>query len=180
MAIGMVQKGVGDIRVIDYIEDSHKTLADYDHLMRLKPYAWGKVWLPHDGYSKDVKFGTSSDEIMRKLGWSVPLKEEISMMSVEEGIRLTRLTFPRIYFNQRSTERLVESLKRYRRHIVRQTETPGAPLHDEFSHGADMLRYLCVNLDKMTNAPDSEAPYVPPRQHESRGYNVKRPMMWRR
>ena len=175
VAIGMVQKGVSDLRVIDYIEDSHKTLADYDQMLRERKYTWGKVWLPHDGYSKDPKYGKGSDDIMRALGWDVPQKEDINIFSVEEGIRKTRLAFPRIYFDKEKTERLVECLKRYRRHVNRQTETPGAPLHDQFSHGADMLRYLCVNVDKMTNAPDKAPDYTPNRK--AKPYNVRRPRL---
>lgn len=174
MAIGMVQKGISDLRIIDYIEDSHKTLAQYDQELRQRKYTWGKVWLPHDGYAKDVKFGKSSDEIMRALGWDVPVKEDIVQASVEEGIRVTRLTFPQIYFDKANCERLVESLKRYRRRIHKQTETPGTPLHDEFSHGADMMRYLCVNANNMTNAVDG-TPYTPPRHKNYSPRKVARP-----
>jgi phage terminase large subunit len=71
--------------------------------------------------------------------------------------------FPRIYFDKDKTERLVECLKRYRRHITKSTETPGAPLHDEYSHGADMLRYLCVNADKFANADNSISQFIPKR-----------------
>jgi phage terminase large subunit len=42
-------------------------------------------------------------------------------------------------------------LKRYRRQINQTTNEAGAPLHDEFSHGADAFRYLAVIADQMTN-----------------------------
>lgn len=156
MSIGMVQKGAADIRLIDYIEDSHKTLAEYSDELRGRRYNWGQLWLPHDGYSRDVKTGLSSAEILSSLGWAVPEKDEIVQMSVEEGIRVTRQTFGRIYIDKTKCARLVECLKRYRRHINRSTEAAGSPLHDEYSHGADMLRYACINANKMHNGVEPE------------------------
>jgi len=52
-------------------------------------------------------------------------------------IKAAREVFPRIYFDKDKTGRLVECLKRYRRHINQQTREPGQPLHDAYSHGAD-------------------------------------------
>jgi phage terminase large subunit len=59
--------------------------------------------------------------------------------------------FPRVYFNKTRAERLVECLKRYRRHVSNATGEPGKPVHDEFSHGADAFRYLAMCSDDLTN-----------------------------
>jgi len=72
-------------------------------------------------------------------------------MSVEDGIRVTRMAFGRMYFDKERTARLVQCAKRYRRAINKQTNEPGAPLHDEWSHGADNLRYVAINADDMRN-----------------------------
>ncbi|MNW19073.1 hypothetical protein D3C71_2189000 [compost metagenome] len=42
-------------------------------------------------------------------------------------------------------------MKRYRRQINQQTNEPGAPLHDEYSHGADVMRYLAIVADQLSN-----------------------------
>jgi phage terminase large subunit len=60
--------------------------------------------------------------------------------------------FPRVWFNKERTERLIECLKRYRRHVSNTTGEPGKPVHDEFSHGADAFRYLAMCADELTNA----------------------------
>ena len=151
MAIGMVQKGPSEIRLIDYIEDHHKDLETYSQMLKAKEYNWGKVWFPHDGFAPSVQTGLSSAKIFRRIGWDVPEKDAVAKMSVEEGIKAARLLFPRMYFEKTKCARLIECLKRYRRSINQKTETPGGPLHDEFSHGADMLRYLAVNAELMTN-----------------------------
>jgi phage terminase large subunit len=151
MSIGMIQKNVSEVRVIDYIEDSHKTLANYSHELKQRKYNWGKVYLPHDGFAKGVKTGKSSADIMQALGWDIVQKEQIVQLSVEEGIKQTRLMFPQLYIDKTKCERLIECLKRYRRHINRQTQEATIPFHDEYSHGADMLRYTCINSNTMTN-----------------------------
>lgn len=149
MAIGLVQKNASSIRVIDYIEDRHKTLAEYDQILRALGYRWGRLWLPHDGFSKDIKTGMSSEQILSRLGWDVAGPEEIVQMGIEEGIKATRQLFSRLYIDRTKCARLIECLKRYRRAINRATNTPSAPLHDEFSNGADMLRYVACNVEQM-------------------------------
>jgi phage terminase large subunit len=163
MAISLVQRIRSEIRVIEYIEDSHKTLDVYSAELKERKYNWGKVFLPHDGYSGDMKTGKSSAEILWKLGWDVPPREAIVELGVEEGIKATRQAFGQVYFDKRKTERLVECLKRYRRAIVQKTQEAGAPLHDAYSHGADNFRYLCINADKMTNEDMSFKPLPKPR-----------------
>lgn len=148
MSISLVQKNVSALAVIENIEDSHKTLDHYSAELKKKNYNWGKVWLPHDGRHKDYKIGKSAEDIMKALGWDVEITPN---MSIEDGIRLTRMTFQRLYIDKTKAARLVQCAKRYRRSINQQTNEAGAPFHDEWSHGADNLRYIAVNAEKMSN-----------------------------
>ena len=168
MAVSIVQRHVSEIRIIRYIEDTQKTLAYYSNELKELRYNWGKVWLPFsDGFSKDFKTGKGSDQLLTALGWNVAKKEEVSNVDVEEGIRQTRFVFPRIYIDKTNCSQLIESWKRYRRHINRQTLTAGAPVHDQYSHGADVTRYIAINIDRMTNdtarkpMPMNVASYAP-------------------
>jgi phage terminase, large subunit, PBSX family len=148
MAIILVQRSASELRLIEYIEDSHRTLDSYSADLKDKRYNWGDVYLPHDGEHKNIQTGKSAREVMQALGWSV---KTTPSMSVEEGIRATRMTFGRMYFDKTKAARLVECAKRFRRTISLQTNEPGAPVHDEYSHGADALRYLSINADQLTN-----------------------------
>lgn len=171
LAVGLVQKHISEIRVIEYVEVSHTRLDDLSAELRTRPYNWGRVWLPHDGFSGGLNSeGKSTEDIMKNLGWDVATRDEITEMSVEEGIRTTRMAFPRMYFDQDKcharqaphpsdlvkhtdlSNRLIECLKRYRRHINRQTGTTTTPMHDQHAHGADMVRYIALNADSMHNA----------------------------
>ena len=154
MAIICVQQGAGSLRVIDYIEDSHRTLADYVQDLAARPWRWGVDWLPHDGRAKDFRSGKSAEEILQQLGRSPQIVPEIG---VEPGIKAARLAFPRVYFDQNKAAPLLQCLKRYRRQINQVTGEPGAPLHDSSSHGADAFRYLAVVADQLKN-DDAMAP----------------------
>ena len=155
MSIVLVQRSASELRIVDYIEDSHRTLADYVMTLKAMPLNWGVHYLPHDGFSKDFKTGKSAQEIMEALGCTV---EQTPNMAIEEGIRASRMTFGRIYFDKDKTKRLVECLKRYRRHINKQTLEAGSALHDEYSHGADAFRYTCIVADALSNSNGSVKP----------------------
>lgn len=149
MAIGLFQRNVSELRCIDYIEDSHRTLDDYSAQLRDKRLNWGKLWLPHDAKHKTLAAaGKSAEQIMRDLGWNVG---DIPDIGIESGIKIARMALGQTYFDREKTQRLQECLKRYRRGIPSTTGEPGSPVHDEFSHGADMYRYASIVADKMTN-----------------------------
>lgn len=151
MSIIIVQRLRSEIRLIDYIEDSHKTLDWYCAELQKKNLNWGFDWLPHDGAHKDFKTGKSTEELLRAFGRKPKIVPQIG---IENGIKTARMVFGQTYFDKSKTARLVECLKRYRRIVNQQTNEPGAPVHDEFSHGADDFRYLGVVADKLTNEID--------------------------
>ena len=157
MSIIIAQRGVADIRVIDYIEDSHKTLDYYAATLNAMPYNWGFDFLPHDGRHKDFKTGKSTEDLLKGFGRKVKITPSVS---VEEGIRTARMEFKRTYFDKSKAARLVECLKRYRRSVNSATNEPGSPVHDEYSHGADCFRYLSINAPSMINVEERIAPQV--------------------
>ena len=148
MSIILVQRHLSALRVIEYIEDSHKTLDWYSAELRKKNLNWGGVFLPHDGAHGDYKTGKSAQQIMQEKGWTVSI---IPSQPVETGIKNARETFHLVYIDKAKASRLIECLKRYRRSIPTTTGEPGSPLHDEFSHGADAFRYMAVSAAAMSN-----------------------------
>jgi phage terminase large subunit len=146
--LAQVNRGAGEMRIIEYIEDSHRVLTDYVMELKERRYNFGTDWLPHDGEAKDYKTGKSAQEILQGLGRQVRITPKTE---IENGIKAARMLFGRCYFDRDKTVRLVDCLKRYRRAINANTNEPGAPLHDEYSHGADAFRYLALVADKLTN-----------------------------
>jgi phage terminase large subunit len=143
------------MRFIDYIEDSHKTLDYYSQELRKRNYSWGKIFLPHDGGHGDYKTGKTAQEILEGLKWEV---EVLPALSVDEGIRATRMMLKQTYVDRTKCARLVECWKRYRRSIPKSTNEPAGPLHDQFSHGADMTRYVAMAAPQMDNELQMKLP----------------------
>lgn len=148
-AIVFVQKHLSELRIFDYIEDSHKTLDWYSAEMKNRRYNYGDLWLPHDGSHKSMQTGRSAEQVMRDQGWKVRV---VPNTSVEQGIRVARMAARQAYFDKTKCARLIQCLKRYRRHISTTTEEPSAPVHDEYSHGADAFRYAALVAPEMINA----------------------------
>jgi phage terminase large subunit len=148
-AIILAQRNGPEMRVIRYIEDNRRRLDQYSADLRDFRYNWGKVFLPHDGTSGNIVSGTLTPRTtMESLGWEV---EILPRLDPEDGIRLAREMFPRTRIDKNQAGPLVERLRRYRRHINKVTREPGAPLHDENSHGADVWRYLAMAAPQMVN-----------------------------
>jgi phage terminase large subunit len=151
-SIVMVQRCGGELRIVDFYEDSHRTLPDYVQELKDKRYNWGTDYLPHDGDSARLESsGLSAKDILGKLGRSVQI---IPRGDVEAGIKAARVVFARCYFDKDKAAGLVGHLKRYRRQINQSTQEPMGPLHDEHSHAADAFRYLAQVADKLTNDDD--------------------------
>lgn len=158
MSICMVQRGPQDVRVIDYIEDSHRTLDWYVAELEKRPWRWGADFLPHDGRARNFQTGKSTEQLLREMGRR-DVQTQAQASGVEEGIRALRMVFPRLYIDRTRCARLLECLKRYRRRIHSVTHEPMEPLHDEYSHGADCARYVAEWLPAMSNG---RAEYAPP------------------
>ena len=148
MAIILVQKVRSELRIIEYIEDDHKTLDWYAAELNSKRYNWGTDWLPHDGDAKEYRTGKSAKQILQRFNRNVQI---IPKIGVEDGIRMARMTFKQCLFDKVNAEKLVECLKRYRRSVNTKTNEPMKPVHDEFSHGSDAFRGMAVVADLMTN-----------------------------
>ena len=148
MTIGFWQRSGAEVRCIDYIEDSHRTLDWYVAQIEKRPYRWGTDFIPHDGRARNTQTGKSTEEALQAMGRRVTV---LPALAIEEGIKAARMMFPRVYFDKDKTVRLMECLKRYRRAINAHTLEPGVPLHDEFSHGADCFRYAAMAVEQMAN-----------------------------
>jgi phage terminase large subunit len=176
LTAALVQRHTSEIRIIEYLEFNHTGLDEMSAELKTRPYNWGRIWLPHDGFSGSLKSkGKSTYDILKALGWDVAMRHEITEVSIEEGIRLTRMAFPRMYFDKEKaaalkapenipgsnvnhtnlSHRLLECLKRYRRHINMKTQGVTAPVRDPFAHGADTTRYIALNADNMHNETDT-------------------------
>jgi phage terminase large subunit len=148
MFLILVQRHLSAMRVIEVIEDDHKTYDWFSGELRNKRLNWGNLWLPHDAYHASPESGRTPNKILQDLGWTC---RPIPNQPVETGIKVARQAFGQIYFDKVKADRLVQCLKRYRRNIPTTTGEPASPVHDEYSHGADAFRYLALVAPQLSN-----------------------------
>lgn len=174
MAIILAQRSRSEIRIIAYYEDSFKTTSEWAVELNALKYNWGYDWLPFDAFNHDRRSGSTDEKILRAAGRRVkPKVEAVPKLSPEVGIRSTRQAFSTFIVNRGGPgiDRLMECWKRYARHVPTTTGEPGAPKHDEFSHGADATRHLSLVAARFTNEDDGadlRRPIMaPPRAYDS-------------
>lgn len=162
MSITCVQRQASEVRIINYVEGSHRRYDEYVNgwddgpadkfvgLANLR-YNWGADWLPHDGRAKNPQTGKSPQQVLKALGRNCEETNIIDEIGLENGIKAARQMFPRCYFDKEQAGLLFNHLGRYRRRINATTGLATVPLHDEHSHGADGFRGIAVVEERLTN-----------------------------
>jgi len=132
----------GEIRVIDYYENSGEGLPHYAQVLKEKQYAYGTHWAPADIQVRELGSGRSRMEAAQQLGIRFQV---VPNLPIEDGIHAVRLLFPRCWFDEIRTHRGLEALQHYRwDYNARLREFKSRPLHDWASHGADAFRYFAL------------------------------------
>ncbi len=139
----------GEIRLIDYYENSGEGLPHYVQLLneKAKPpkeggrgFAYGTHAFPHDIEVRELSTGESRRKTLDKLGVKPTV---VPRASLEDGIEVVRRTLERCWFDEDHCGRGIECLRSYRKRWNEIMQTWGDELHDWASHGADAFRYGC-------------------------------------
>jgi phage terminase large subunit len=159
MVVGMWQRSPMGLMLIDSLLTSHQTYSNVVAELNTRKYRWGFDFLPHDGKHKNPQTGESAEILLKRLGCDT---REVPDVGVEAGIKAVRQAFGRIWIDDShgDNRKVLNGLKRYRRAINPTTNEPGAPLHDDASHPADMVRYAAVSAEQMTAAVTIQDPYA--------------------
>jgi phage terminase large subunit len=135
-----------EIRVLNYYEAVGQPLATHLNWMRTQGYAPDKaqIWLPHDGASNDKVFDVSYESALKAAGYEVTVVPNqgkgAAAMRIESGRRM----FPRIWFNEATTEGGRDALGWYHEKKDETRNMGLGPEHDWASHGADAFGLACV------------------------------------
>lgn len=138
----------GEVRLIDYYENSGEGFPHYVKVLQAKGYAYGKHWAPHDIMVRELSSGRSRQEVAASMGIRfeiMPRIHDSAAGEVEEGIHAARMFLSRCWFDAEKCRYGLESLMHYRREYnQRLNEFKASPVHDSASHGADAFRGLAV------------------------------------
>lgn len=136
----------GEIRILRYIEDRQRKLADYHELLQATGLKFSQDYLPHDAAAHEYISGRSREETLRSLGRSITV---LAPVKKDDQIEAVRNMLPRCVFDADGCADGLRHLRHYRvRPMSRGTlRTEGRePLHDEHSHAADAFAQLAIGI----------------------------------
>lgn len=175
MVVVMVQKPQPSVlNVVNYIEDSRITYAEMVAALDQLRYKWGDDWLPHDSTQHHPTSGTNAKKQLQGLVAAGSRVRDIPKSDPEARVRAARMMFPRIYMDNTKRDTppdrpdrvlgagyLMERLKRYKRHVPKNTGEDAGPVHDLSSHGADAFGGLAEIVDRIRNDADVPVTVLP-------------------
>lgn len=134
------------IRIIDCYEKSKEGLEHYVSVLHSKNFTYGKHFAPHDIRVRELGSGLTRWEKARQLGITFQTADKIT---IEDGIEAVRSTLSKCWIDEKACAPLIKALENYRQEYdAKKKVYKPRPLHNEFSHFADAMRYLCVSLPK--------------------------------
>lgn len=143
----------GEVRLIDYYENSGLGIEHYAGVLRERGYSYGEHWAPDDIKVRELGTGKSRLEVAEGFGIRFKITEKLG---VQEGIDAARRLFARCWFDAEKCEQGIECLTHYRKGWNDTlSQFTNEPVHDWSSHGADGFRGLAVR-HQPPKAPTTE------------------------
>lgn len=152
MAIVLFQQVGYEYRILGYIEDRHKTMADYVAMLRATPYLFGHHYLPHDGANHNIISGTSAEETLKELMLTrdvhiVPATDDNTQHAAVRNL------FGKCVFDETGTVEIRNRLASYKYGQHSDGSSTRSPVHDSSSHGAKAFACMAMGYDKGHERP---------------------------
>lgn len=125
------------IKVLAYYEAQGQDLATHINWLRASGYGAAECFLPHDGAAHDKVFDASYEGALRAAGFSVTVVPNQGRGAAAKRIEAARRWFPRMWFNQATTQAGLDALGAYHEKKDDARGIGLGPNHDWSSHGAD-------------------------------------------
>jgi hypothetical protein len=145
-SIGFFQIDIRDqVKIIgEYTNSGHglEHYADvFKQLTKTRGWKHGITFVPHDIKQRELIAGKTRWQALKELGFNPVL---VKKHKVQDGIEATRQFLKEVIIDE-SCETIRGAIQNYRKRYDQKLGVfLDAPLHDEFSHPADMLRYMAM------------------------------------
>jgi len=138
-SIWFVQRYKGEIRLIDYYENSGYGLDHYAGVIDQKGFEYSKHIAPFDINVRELgNLGKSRLESALELGIAFEVAPKIS---IEDGIEAVRKSLPNCWFDKEKCKIGIEYLKAYQKRWDDKNQCfKNKPMHNYASHCADSFR----------------------------------------
>ena len=141
----------GKIKIIgEYANSGHGLEHYWEIFLALSAkFGWvhGSTYVPHDIKVRELISGKTRWTALKELGFKPIL---VGKHKVQEGIEATR-QFLKTVVIEDSCEMIISCIQNYRKKYDAKYDVYlDAPVHDEHSHPADMLRYMAMGMKYKT------------------------------
>lgn len=136
------QRHKDEFRIIDEYVNSGEGIEHYVNVMKEKPYTYGDTLLPHDAKVKELNTSQRRVDRFHELG--VRRTRVLPRLAINDGIEAVRKIIPNLWIDVRC-EYLISCFKNYSKEWDDRVGVwKNKPWHDEWSHGADGIRYMAI------------------------------------
>lgn len=137
----------GGVKIIGEYANSGHGLEHYkDVFLALSSkFGWvhGSTYVPHDIKVRELIAGKTRWTALKELGFKPIL---VNKHTVQDGIEITRQFLKTVEIDE-TCEVIISCIQNYRKKYDSKYDVYlDAPVHDEHSHPADMLRYLAMGM----------------------------------
>jgi hypothetical protein len=148
------QETPAGVQWIDFYTNNGEQAQHYIDMLKLKPYRYSRIHLPHDAKAKT--FATHKSALEQFMDGFVDTETQINIvpsLSIEDGIEAARQVLKHSYFDSDRCYYGIECLRVYRKKWdpVHQVFMK-TPLHDYSSDSADSFRYASIMANKKFKA----------------------------
>ncbi|GAC1664501.1 MAG: PBSX family phage terminase large subunit [Candidatus Dormibacteraceae bacterium] len=154
-AIWIVQWIGKEIIVLDYYEAVGQPLSAHVRWLRSKGYEDALCILPHDGAQHDTVHDATYEGSLKAAGFDVKVIPNQGTGAAKQRIEAARRLFPRIWFNETTTEGGREALGHYHEKLDPTRQIGLGPEHDWSSHGADAFGLGCIAYEEPRRKADT-------------------------
>lgn len=137
-----------EIRVLDYYEAVGQPLAAHIEWMRWRKYEKALCILPHDGEPVNPVADASWQTALEAAGFETEVIPNQGAGAARSRVEAGRRLFPRIWFNEATTEAGRDALGWYHEKKDEERNVGLGPEHDWSSHGADAFGLMCVAYEE--------------------------------
>lgn len=131
----------GELRIIDFYEAQGEGIAHYAKILQSKPYVYGTHYLPHDAGSGSIQTGRTLQDVAYEMGIKTTILEREK--DIQIGIEAVRNMLSICFIDEKKCSHLIKCLENYHKKYNEKTNSYSqSPVHDEFSHACDSVRYM--------------------------------------
>ena len=151
------------IHVLDYYESVGQVLGYHVDWLRSRGWGKAKIFLPHDGVNANNITGKRYEDHLREAEFDVTSIPNQGRGAASMRIEAVRRVFPKVWFNELTTEAGRDALGFYHEKKDEQRNVGLGPDHDWSSHAADAFGLMAVGYEDPVRARSFNRQIVMPR-----------------